>query len=357
MNDLSNILLCLLTAFLLTSFSLPSIIVVAKEKKLFDIPGDRSSHVVRTPSLGGIGIFAGILLALLLWAPQIVGSSLQYILSSFLIIFLIGVKDDLLPLSPWAKLLGQMIAAAILVLQAGIELTSLYGLMGYSDTLPRLLSVLLSVFTILVIINAFNLIDGIDGLAGSSVMIISIFFGAWFFLNGFHLYALIAAGTIGALLAFLKFNLSPAKIFMGDTGSLLLGMVSAILAMRFIELNDSLPQGAKFRLNGSPVIAIGVLFLPLFDTVRVFSTRIMRGSSPFKPDRRHIHHLILDSGRNHLQATRILIGIQLSVTVFVLWAQSFLDMHLIILVLLITGAIGTYWLHKRNLRQQPSSIT
>ncbi len=300
------IILGFISAFVLTYFAIPSIIRIAVVKRLYDKPNDRSSHSEIVPRLGGIGIFAGALFAILMWTPFNVFADLQYVLCSFIIIFLIGAKDDLVGVSPTKKLIGQILAAFILVYKANIRITSFYGVLGVSE-LPDMVSFTLSVFTIVVIVNAFNLIDGINGLAGSIGTLICTLLGFWFFFIHRSDLAVVAFSLVGSLIAFLNYNLAPkAKIFMGDTGSMLVGLVCSLLAISFMELDHDLAAG-PFKFDAVPAIAVAILILPLFDTIRVFSTRILKGRSPFSPDRTHIHHLLLDFGMTHLQATFTLV--------------------------------------------------
>lgn len=344
--------LSFVTAFILTYFAIPPIIKIALAKNLVDEPGDRRSHHTRTPSLGGIAIFAGIIFSLVMWTPFEQFSHLQYILGSFIIIFLIGAKDDIAPVAANKKILAQLIAAVILVLKAEIQLTSMYGLLGVDGTLPYWFYVVVSVFTILVIINAFNLIDGINGLAGSLVVLISGTLGAWFFLVGRMEFAILSFATAGAVLAFLRYNYTPARIFMGDTGSLILGMVCAILIIKFIDLNHYLPPDNPYRFHAIPAVAIGIMILPLFDTLRVFITRIIRGSSPFRADRRHIHHLLIDYGFSHMEATGILILVNMLFIAMVFSLDKYqIDMHIILLFIILVASGMTLYLHKSVVRK------
>ncbi len=329
-----SVILSFITAFLLTLVAIPSIISVAHKKKLFDEPGDRRSHTVSTPSLGGIGIFAGVIFSIILWTPFDVFGDLQYILCSFIIIFLIGAKDDIDPISPRVKLLGQVLAAFILVFKANVKLTSLYGILGiYQISDP--FSMLLSMFTILVIINAFNLIDGINGLSASISALTSITLGYWFLMVDSVELAIVAFALAGSVIAFLKFNITPAKIFMGDTGSLLCGLVASILAIKFIELHKELPSDSIYAFKAAPAVAFGIMILPLYDTLRVFVMRSIKGKSPLDPDRSHIHHLLIDAGLSHMQATYVLIFVNLLFIFIVVSFQGIGNLNLLILILLI----------------------
>ena len=302
------IILGYITAFTLTFSIIPVIVRVARERRIYDQPNERSSHEEPTPSLGGVGIFAGTICAVVLWMPLDKFGVLQYILAAFVLIILIGVMDDLLPMSPTKKFSGQLLVAIILAYKSNVRITSFYGVFGIQE-LPELTGFVLSIVVIVAIINAFNLIDGIDGLAGGIGLLACASWGAWFVAVDSPALAVVAFSLAGAITAFLKYNFTPAKIFMGDTGSLLIGTVCAILAINFIEMNHLLPPDSVVTFTAAPAIAVGVLILPLYDTVRVFVQRVLRGNSPFSPDKTHIHHLLLDLGMSHAKATAVLLAV------------------------------------------------
>ncbi|PHN05639.1 undecaprenyl-phosphate alpha-N-acetylglucosaminyl 1-phosphate transferase [Flavilitoribacter nigricans DSM 23189 = NBRC 102662] len=347
-----SVIFAFVTAFIVTYFAIPSIINIAEKKNLFDVPNQRSSHTRKTPSLGGIGIFAGAIFSIVFWTPFQAFGSLQFILCGFIILFLVGAKDDVLPMDPYKKMIAQFLAAAIIVFKTEVRISSLYGLFGVTAPMPEWLVIPISIFTVLVIINAFNLIDGIDGLAGSLGVIICGTLGCWFFVAGNWDLATVAFATVGAIVAFLRYNFSPAKIFMGDTGSLMIGLASAVLVLSFIELNSKLPVGTPYKLNDVPVVGIGIMIIPLFDTLRVFITRIIRGNSPFKADRRHIHHLLIDYGFSHMKATGILVSVNVFFITIVLGLQDVLDIHLLLLLVILIATGLTYFLHKANLEKK-----
>ncbi len=328
-----DIILAMITSFALTYVAIPSIISVARKKKLFDEPDHRKSHKVSTPSLGGIGIFAGTLFSIILWTPFMYIGKLQYILCAFIIIFLIGAKDDIDPISPSKKLLGQLFAAAILVFKADVKLTSMYGIFGLG-ALPDPVSIALSIFTIIVIINAFNLIDGINGLSGGIGLLISLTMGTWFFLIDRVEIAIVAYSLAGSIIAFLKYNITPAQIFMGDTGSLLLGLVCSILAIKFIDIHKDLGDN-PYAFKAAPSMAIAVMILPLFDTLRVFVIRILNGKSPFYPDRSHIHHLMIDCGLSHMNATYILLLVNAVFIFIAMGLQEIGNLYLLLVLILL----------------------
>jgi UDP-GlcNAc:undecaprenyl-phosphate/decaprenyl-phosphate GlcNAc-1-phosphate transferase len=292
---------------MLTYVIIPVIIRFMRERKFLDRPNERSAHEIPTPSLGGIGIFAGTICSMTLWTPVDAFAGLQYILAAFVLIFLIGVTDDAMHLSPVQKFLGQLLVAVILAYKSDIRLTSFYGFMGLYE-LPELLSFLVSVVIIVGIINAFNLIDGINGLAGSVGLLACLSWGAWFYAVDAMALAVVTFALAGSIVAFLKYNFTPARIFMGDTGSLLIGTVCAILAIQFIEMNYKIADPSPLRFGAAPAIAVAVLILPIYDTLRVFVRRAFQGRSPFSPDKTHIHHLMLDLGLTHMQTTAWLLA-------------------------------------------------
>jgi UDP-N-acetylmuramyl pentapeptide phosphotransferase/UDP-N-acetylglucosamine-1-phosphate transferase len=185
----------------------------------------------------------------------------------------------------------------------------------------------------MVIINAFNLIDGINGLSGSISTLIALVFGTWFLLVDHLEMAVVAMALAGSVIAFLKYNITPAKIFMGDTGSLLVGLICAILALQFIELHNVL-EDSPYAVKAVPAVAIGILILPLFDTLRVFLTRILRGKSPMTADRNHIHHLLIDCGLSHMQATLLLVVVNMVFILLVFRFQYLGTFNLLLLILL-----------------------
>lgn len=302
-----NVLLTCAVAFMITFLSIPVVIRIADQKKLFDEPDHRKLHRKPIASLGGIGIFGGFFLATLLAISTHTNPEFQYFFAAILVMFFLGVKDDIMVLSATKKFLGQIIAAAILIHLGGLRILSMHGLFGLTE-IPEAFSIALSYATIILVVNAYNLIDGVDGLAGSLGMLSASFFGAYFLLAGMTAYALFAFSLAGSLAAFLIFNYHPAKIFMGDCGSLLIGLVNSILAIKFISVADGSVL-SSLPLPSAVALAIAVLMLPLMDTVRVFGLRILKGKSPFSPDRTHIHHLLLERGLNHKHITFCCLGL------------------------------------------------
>lgn len=315
-----NVLLTSSLAFVISFIAIPTIIRVADEKGLFDIPDARKLHTKPIASLGGVGIFIGFLLSLLLSISLQEAPEFQYFYAAAVLMFFLGIKDDILILSASKKFLGQLLAAAIIIHLAGVRIDSMHGFLGIYQ-LPDLISYPLTYITIVVIVNAFNLIDGVDGLASSLGILTTAVFGAYFTMAHMPSYALLSFAFTGALSAFLVYNYHPAKIFMGDSGSLLLGLVNAILVIKFITVADAV--NGTFPITSSVAIGFSILLVPLLDTLRVFSVRIAQRRSPFSPDRNHIHHLLLDRGLRHSQVTLLCLLMNVSFIVLAYLGRSF----------------------------------
>ena len=309
-----------ITAFLLTYFILPSVLRLAHTRNLFDAPDERKLHQKSIPALGGIAIFAGIIFSVLFWM-EIPDAALRWLILSLIIIFFLGLKDDVVTISPLKKLTGEIVAAVILIIYGNVRIYNLQGLFSFYE-LPFILSVALTLLVFIVVVNAFNLIDGIDGLAGGIGIIASVAFGSFFLLTKQVHLAILAFATAGALLAFLRYNFSPAVIFMGDGGSLLVGFILAILCVKFIDL-PVLPDAQRGLYLNTPPVAMAILIIPLTDTLRVFIIRILQSRSPFSPDRNHIHHVLLNLGLNHRKTALTLY----SVNIFIIWLALSLNKH------------------------------
>lgn len=321
-------------SFLITSFAIPSILHVARARHLYDDLGHfRKEHDHGIPRLGGVAIFVGFTITSLLFCMTNKSLPTNYLLTACIILFSMGIKDDLSGVNSSTKFLIQFIVCCILVVLGDIRITSMYGVFGINN-LPYLASIGLSVLMILLIVNAFNLIDGIDGLAATTGIIANGAFVALFIYVHKYELAGVSLAMVGAILGFLRFNITPAKIFMGDTGSLLIGLITAVMALKFIEVNPTL-DGSSPEIYSVPALTFAILAGPIFDTMRVFILRIAKGVSPFAADRNHIHHRMLKLGFNHLQTTLILTSINIACIGLVLLLRNYSNSILIILIVAI----------------------
>ena len=337
-----DVLLSIAISFTITFLAIPVIITVAERKKLFDLPNERKIHQNPIPSLGGLGIFAGFIMACLIAIQFHTAPEFQYFLAACFVIFFLGLKDDILVISPIKKFIGQVLAAFLIIYKGNVQIRSMHGFLGIHE-LPESFSLLLTYFTVIVIINSFNLIDGIDGLAGSLGLMAATVFGFYFLQIDMPAYAILAFGLAGSLAAFLIFNFHPAKIFMGDTGSLLIGLINSILVVKFIEVATAV--NVPYPIPASPAIGFAILMIPLLDTLRVFSIRIVNRRSPFSPDRNHVHHLLLDKGLSHRAITLTLVCINM---LSIIAAYAFRDygctwIILAIVCIFFTGIAALYY--------------
>lgn len=321
-NNLFLILGSLFTAFVISFFSIPTILAVARIKNLYDEPNGRTSHTVNTPTLGGVAIFASLIISIMIFTSSSEHSDLQYIVAGLTIMFFIGIKDDILQISPYKKLAGQIIASLILIVLGGIHVNSLFGLFGIYE-LSYLVSVFVSLFIFIVLINCFNLIDGVDGLASGLAILVSTTLTIWFYFNGYFICALMSICLLGSLIPFFAYNVfgKKNKLFMGDTGSMIIGLVIAILLIKFINHNISPNQFLDAKL-AAPAIAMSIIFIPLYDMLQVFTLRVFNGRSPFSPDKNHLHHLLLRLGLSHFQTTLTLCTLNLLIIILVYSLQS-----------------------------------
>lgn len=305
-------LLSFLVACFVAVISIPVVIKISELKGLMEKTGERRAHTTPTPTFGGIAIFAAVLISYFLW-PSIDQTDIYRTNLSIVgmtILFFVGIKDDLVGVDPNKKIFFQVLPALILIFFGDLKIDYLYGIMGFHHV-EEIFSILLTCFIFIAITNAINLIDGIDGLAGGIATIACVTFGSWFLLTNHFAMACMAFTLAGALIGFLRFNFSKtSKIFMGDTGSMILGFMLSFFAVRFVNLNTSFRFDPTSFFN-APIIAIVILIIPIFDTLRVFVVRILAGKSPFSADRNHMHHILLDNGFSHITATTILCSLSL----------------------------------------------
>ena len=295
------ILIAFASALGITWYYIPKVISVVRKRHLEDKPGIHKIHKNDVPTLGGIGIFAGFIFGFLIGIDGYM-PGLSYFTAAALMLLFVGIKDDLVNINPRKKLVGEFGSAIIVAVFTDLHITTFHGFLGIAG-IPSLGSITVTVLLIILIINAVNLIDGIDGLAASIGIIASVAFGIFFYFSGDYGYTVMCAALFGALLAFIRYNLSsgPKKIFMGDTGSLVIGFTLAVLAIRFNEINAK--GGSFLELTSAPSISIAILAVPLFDTLRVIVLRVRDHKNPFIADHRHIHHMMLRTGLSHRQAT------------------------------------------------------
>lgn len=337
-------------AFLVAMAGIPSIIFTAIKYRLFDrSDGYRKSHRIHISRLGGIAIFCSFTITTLLFAAMVDYKQANFLITSCIILFALGLKDDLYGVNPGTKFLLQLVVATILVVAGNFRLTSFYGVFYLWDV-NMLWGSLFSIVVIIFVNNAFNLIDGVDGLAGSLGALATLAFGIFFATANAYSYAFIAFAMFGSIIGFLVFNYYPAKIFMGDTGALIIGLVCVILAIKFIELNriGSLPKPNFFS---APAIAVAVLIVPIFDSLRIFFIRLLHRKPPFKGDRNHVHHRLQRLGFNANQIVLMLCTFNVLMILLALLLQTwgnFTLISIIISICVFMNALITYSVGKKG---------
>jgi UDP-GlcNAc:undecaprenyl-phosphate/decaprenyl-phosphate GlcNAc-1-phosphate transferase len=325
----------------LCTSAIPRIIYISKKKKLYDLPdNDRKLHSEVIPNLGGVAIYLGFSVIGSLFVKTTEFDKWNYIIAATLILFITGIKDDLINVNPSKKFIAQIAASFIIAFLADIRLDNLHGFLGVFE-LPYWVSLVFTVVGCTFVSNAFNLIDGIDGLAATIAIISTLFLGIAFNISNNISLACISFSLMGAIIAFLKFNIQPARIFMGDCGSLVIGFTIAVLAILLTKNVHHFEGNVLFHSPKAVLLgALSILFIPVFDTFRVFAARIIKGNSPFNADRTHLHHYFLDLGFSHTKTVFILATVSIFIIVISFLIQDF-PVNICILAMLF-GAIGLY---------------
>ena len=342
MHFLETAVALFMGAFLLTYLTIPKIIGVVEYKRLMDDPNKRSSHSTKTPTLGGIAFFYTLVFALFFIEERGSFNEAIYIIPGLTVLFIVGMKDDLVVLSPGAKLVAQVVAIAFILVNESFTIDSLNGFLNINE-IPYYLYLVIGGFMMLTIINSYNLIDGIDGLASVVGIVIMIIYTTIFYMTAEYFFALISITLNAILMAFFGFNISAnKKIFMGDTGSLIVGFVISLLTLKFLALKPESYTELPFLLENAPIIAISILIVPLFDTARVFAIRIANKKAPFSPDRNHVHHVLIDFwGLSHKQASFIIGCFNLIfVVLFVILGSTARNLGMVVVLVAVILLLG-----------------
>ncbi|NDP21556.1 MAG: undecaprenyl/decaprenyl-phosphate alpha-N-acetylglucosaminyl 1-phosphate transferase [Paludibacter sp.] len=320
---------------------MPLVLNIAKNRNFVVKPNKRTSHEGIIPNIGGINIFISFLLTVFMFSYGII-SELQFTIIGVFIILIVGFVDDLIDVKPLWKLIGELTSAFFLIVVSDVRLSSLHGFLGVYE-LSVMVSYSLSFFVFIVIINSLNLIDGVDGLASGLGILYCIFFAAYFHLTGNINLAISAYAMIGSLTVFFIYNVfgKKSKIFMGDSGSLLLGYMIALYVFEFCKLNVNNSILPVYNMSAAPAVAVCVLSIPLFDTIRVMLTRIKKGVSPFHPDKNHIHHLLLKTGLKHRQVTFVLLCVSVFFIVLGIIGRNW-SIGILVLVAFTIASVLTY---------------
>ena len=294
-----------LTTFALTYYLIPKVLWVSREKGLMADVNERSAHITPIPAFGGVAFYICIILVLSVLQSMRLTFVGNHLIAAITLLFMVGLKDDLVVSSARIKLLGQITAAIFIIFSPELMLTSLHGFLGIYEIHP-LTSIFLKGFIVIALINSFNLIDGIDGLGAVTGIVIAGTFSWVFYLTNQPYYVMVAICVVGILTGFLRYNLSEGrkKMFMGDSGSLVVGLLLAFLTIRYLGMEPNVSMMTSGYLPENRLLFLAcVLFIPVFDTLRVILIRIANGKSPFSADRNHIHNVLVDLGLSHRKAS------------------------------------------------------
>jgi UDP-GlcNAc:undecaprenyl-phosphate GlcNAc-1-phosphate transferase len=299
----------LVSSFILCFYTIPVLIKLANRFNVYDQPGHIKKHTRQISFFGGVALFTAFVIPVSLLLPETTEKP-SYLIAYIIllaIIFLHGLGDDFFNYSPKYKFSFQGVLIALLIYKTGLYLP--VETMFDNYTLPFGLSLALTLLGTMSIVNAFNLIDGSDGLAGGLALVASLFYSIYFLVIGNLFLAMTAIAITGSLLAFLLYNKPPAKIFMGDSGSLFIGLLLATLTIFFITHRPS--DTFLLTVNNRIVLGFSLLSIPVLDMIRLFFFRIVSGKNPFKGDNQHIHHLMQEIGFTSKQTVLILVTFQL----------------------------------------------
>lgn len=336
-HQFDKVLLLISIAFIITFYIIPPIIRVSVVKSLYDVPEHRSALKRLIPTLGGIAIYCGTIITFFIINPESFNREISAIIAFSMIYGIVGLKDDLTGFSSRKKLIIQFIASIFIIFQVDLRIFDLGGFLGIYE-LSYVSSFILSIIFYYIVINSINLIDGIDGLFGLISLFISLFFGWQFFGSEYQSYSFLNFALMGSLMAFLFYNIfgKKNKIFAGDMGTLFVGSILSVSAVKSINV-DIVPNYS----------IISLFALPFFDTIRVFIIRIYEGRSPYSPDMNHIYHILLKKTSNHLITTLILVLFSLicfAAVNFIPFESTFT-----IIILFLFFVIIAYYLNKSTL--------
>ena len=312
MNELIPYLMALFLSLGIVYVVHPYLVRFALKNGIVDNPNARKLNRVPIPVLGGVGVFFGFAIAFYSIAAimHLPLSSMYFVV--LLLILGVGLVDDLYDLKPNVKFAVQILAVLLLYFVCGLRVDNLHGIFGIYE-LPMVISFPLTLVACVGLINSLNLIDGIDGLSSGYGIVAAALFAIWTCVQGCNVNLLMSCALVGALIPFFVYNVfgKRNKMFIGDAGSYLLGIIFCIMSLIVLDttVNCDTVEGTLI-----PFI-LAVFAHPLMDTLRVMTMRMYSGNSPFKADKTHLHHALIERGLSHLMTTLVIIGLDLLVVV------------------------------------------
>ncbi len=342
MNPYLLIAIALSIALVVTAFVLPKCVRIARRLNIVDNPSARRLNKEPVPVLGGVAVFFGIFVSAMILSSIENCSELFIVFSVLLMMLYTGVTDDIMDIRPFAKFCVQILAMIILMSLGGLRLDNFHGLFGIYQ-LPDYISIPLTLFAGVGIINAINLIDGVDGLSSGYGIIASTLCGICFLSTRDMTFAILAFAFVGALIPFFIHNVfgRKYKMFIGDGGTLVLGTAFVVFIMRILQ-----SPGIERFYPGIIAYLIAIFAVPVFDTLRVMTIRVVKKKSPFSPDKTHLHHLFIGLGFSHAETTLIVLTLNLSVLLMWAitgWSNVSEEIQLaIVIVMAVTVTTGIY---------------
>ncbi|MES2284314.1 MAG: MraY family glycosyltransferase [Bacteroidota bacterium] len=332
-----------LGAFLITYIIIPKIILVTELKKLTTPVNSRSAHLIPTPSFGGVAFFTTLILTISLIQAILSHFGGNNLIAGLTVLFMVGLKDDLIISTARVKIVGQLIAIAFILFLPQLQIISLHGFLNIYE-IPLYFSFPMALILMLSIINAYNLIDGIDGLAGIIGIIICSIYAVIFFFTNRDFSFLICISVIAILAAFLRYNLSSGtnKIFMGDSGSLIIGFLIGFLTLRFLTIDSFTILDYQFKTENRIIFIVSILFIPIFDTTRIVFSRLLKKQNPFAADRNHAHHILIDLGLSHVKASVLLGFLNVFIVMVFLLLGRYYSSFILTLVMGLLFLLFTY---------------
>ena len=316
---------------------------IAILKNIVDNPDERKIQRVPVPVLGGVAVFFGMLVAFAIAATIYDVSNMFAIICVIMIMLYIGTIDDVIDLSPWIRFIIEIIVVLVLIFCDGCSIDNFHGLWGIGK-LPDMIAIPLTVFACVGIVNSINLIDGVNGLSSGYCIVTCIIFGMAFLLTGDVGRATLAIISVGALIPFLFHNVfgKKSKMFIGDGGTMMMGIIMSSFVINALKTHSTIAAAVPDNF-GMVAFVLAVLAIPVFDTLRVMTARIVRGGSPFNPDKTHLHHLLLDYHFSHIGTTAMeIISNLLVIGVWYLEYRLGASVDLQLYVVIVMGMLITF---------------
>jgi UDP-N-acetylmuramyl pentapeptide phosphotransferase/UDP-N-acetylglucosamine-1-phosphate transferase len=314
-----TIIIPFFTALLLVGWIHPRLVKIALLKNIVDNPDARKLQRTPVPVLGGVAVFFGVVIAIGCMSSVVDCSGLPVVIMAMIAMLYTGTMDDILSLSPGLRFVIEIVVVLLLIFVGGYCIDDFHGLWNIGR-FSYWCAVPLTVVAAVGIINAINLVDGVNGLSSGYCIMACLIFGTLFFLAGEAPMTILAAVSVGALIPFFLHNVfgKTSKMFIGDGGTLVMGVVMSVFVIAILQNGSRVAAYVNPNVGLVP-FTLAVLSVPVFDTLRVMSTRILKGTSPFRPDKTHLHHMFIDLGCSHVATTLAILGVNMFV-VLCWWA-------------------------------------